>query len=163
MISNTILFALNDQIVAELGASNQYLQMSIWFDSHNYQGFAKYLRKQSDDERCHAIKFIDYILDQSAHAIIKEIEAPKNDWQSCEEIFSAILELEKKVTSLITNIYKIAALEGDYATIIFLQWFVDEQVKSVRESSFNLGKISAVGSDVAALFEFDEYLGEKNE
>jgi len=161
MLSNTILTSLNDQIAAEFGASNFYLQVAAWFDNNNYEGFAKYFRKQSDEERQHGLKIVDYLLETSSGVQIKDIQAPDNYFVSCLGIFEAVYALEDKVTSLISNIYKISVLEGDYATQIFLQWYVQEQVRSMRDASYNLNKIRQIGDDVGALFEFDEYLGEK--
>ena len=161
MISEQIRNALNDQITQELNAAALYFQMSTWFDNKNYEGFASYLRRQAYEEANHAIKINDYILKQNESVELQGTDAPKSNWQSCEEIFAAIFEKEKQITALINNIVKLAMAEGDVATISFLQWFIDEQIDSERIALFNLSKIQMIQNDIAALLEFDEDLGEE--
>src|SRR5208337_1837012 len=127
MLSTNILSNLNNQITAEFEASHTYLQMAFWFEFNNFKGFAKYMCARSIEEREHVLKFSKYILDNLNEVSLSEISAPTTAWQDVLAIFTDIVEQEKKVTSLINNIYKIAMLEGDYATMSFLNWFVAEQ------------------------------------
>lgn len=156
MLSNNVLNLLNSQITAEFEASQLYLQMASWFEKNNYLGFAKYLRDESCNERSHGLKMYDYILKQLGYVNLETINQPKQDWETCEDIFSDILEQEKKVTGLIYNINKIAMIEGDFATISFLQWFVDEQVKSESEADYNYNIIKYIDNDIGALLDFDK-------
>ena len=47
--------ALNEQFNAELYASNFYLQLSNFCEVYFYNGFAAYLKNQSNEEREHAL------------------------------------------------------------------------------------------------------------
>ena len=53
---------INKQINMELYASYVYLSMSYYFarDDVALHGYAKYFKKNSDEERDHAQKFMDY-------------------------------------------------------------------------------------------------------
>merc|ERR1712080_323708 len=53
---------INKQINMEMYASYVYLSMASYFsrDDQALHGFAKFFRKSSDEERSHAIMFMDY-------------------------------------------------------------------------------------------------------
>ena len=61
MISSKILSALNKQIELEAYASNLYLSMSAWCDQQGMSGCAQFMRRQSDEEREHMLRIIDYL------------------------------------------------------------------------------------------------------
>ena len=42
--------ALNEQITAELWSANLYLSMSFYMKKEGYDGFAHWLKKQSEEE-----------------------------------------------------------------------------------------------------------------
>ena len=53
---------INKQINTELNASYVYLSMASYFSREDVAlpGFSKFFRKSSDEEREHAIKFMDF-------------------------------------------------------------------------------------------------------
>src|SRR5690625_6485404 len=66
----------NDQITLELQAAHVYLQLAILADAHDLPGMAAWLRAQSEEEREHAQKFIDHVVDRGGHAVLGPLEAP---------------------------------------------------------------------------------------
>ena len=50
MISQKLQEAINVQIAAEMWSSNLYLSMSFYFKKLGYDGFASWMRKQSQEE-----------------------------------------------------------------------------------------------------------------
>ena len=76
MLSEKIEAAFNKQITAELYASNLYLAMGAYFDSLAYRGFGHWLRLQSDEERQHAQRIIDIVVNRGGTVDIQGIEAP---------------------------------------------------------------------------------------
>ena len=50
MISEKLQQALNDQITAELWSANLYLSMSFYMEREGFNGFANWLKKQSQEE-----------------------------------------------------------------------------------------------------------------
>jgi ferritin len=52
-----------------------------------------------------------------------------NEFESLRSIFEASLEQEIGVTQSIYRAFKKAREVGDYASEVFLQWFVNEQVE----------------------------------
>jgi ferritin len=164
MINNNVLQALNEQIIAELFASNLYLQVAAKFCHYGFHGFCDYMKKQADEERCHALKIYDYILQQDCMPIIDTIDSVSTMSISnlIEDIFEMIYIHEKKITTLINNATRIAISDGDFATISFLQWFVDEQVQEEKNAYLLMQKVGLIGDDMSGLLSFDSEIAAKN-
>ncbi|MDY5119415.1 MAG: ferritin-like domain-containing protein, partial [Muribaculaceae bacterium] len=56
MISEKLQKAINDQVKAEMWSANLYLAMSFYFKRNSYDGFANWMKKQSDEEMDHAMQ-----------------------------------------------------------------------------------------------------------
>ena len=54
MISEKLQDAMNEQITAEMWSSNLYLSMSFYLQKEGFDGFAHWMRKQSQEELQHA-------------------------------------------------------------------------------------------------------------
>ena len=53
MISEKLQNAINEQITAEMWSSNLYLSMSFYLQKEGFDGFASWMRKQSQEESRH--------------------------------------------------------------------------------------------------------------
>ena len=53
--------AFNDHLNAEFFSSYLYLSMANCFTAKNLDGMASWMRLQSEEERVHAMKFLDFI------------------------------------------------------------------------------------------------------
>lgn len=135
MISQKMTDKLNDQIGHEFGASQTYLAMACQFDGLGLKMLAKYFRKQTEEEREHALKILDYLLGVGAKVKLAPLAAPKHDYPTVLGAIEAALEHEKKVTQQINDLVALAEEEKDYATRSFLNWYVDEQVEEVSSMS----------------------------
>lgn len=154
MISKSMQDAMNEQINKELFSSYLYLSMAAYFEARNLPGFAHWMRVQADEEREHAMKFYDFILDCGGRVELKTIEAPKTDWNSSLEVAEEVAAHEAKVTASIYALYELALKEKDYPAQVMLQWFVTEQVeeeKSAAEIVANLKLIEERGTAVLML------------
>ena len=65
------------------------------------------------------------------------------------------------MTRSIFNILKNANDEGDFATVSFLQWFVNEQVEEEANASQLVTKIKMVSDNPSALYLFDQELAQR--
>ena len=90
-----------------------------------------------------------------------EIPKPPHLFENAVAIFEKALDHEKLVTKSIFNILKNATEENDYATITFLQWFVNEQVEEEANASQLLTKMKMVHENTSALYLFDQELGKR--
>ena len=156
MISNEIADLLNDQIANEQYAAQYYLSMSAWFYGKDLDGIANYFRVQSKEELMHADKMFDFLNDVGATIKMGAIQQPPNEFENATDIFERAFAHEKLVTKSIFNIMKNANHEGDFATVSFLQWFVNEQVEEEANASQLVTKIKMVCDNPSALYLFDQ-------
>ncbi len=136
-ISQTMAARLNEQIGNEFNASQVYLSMACMFEAMGLKNLAKMFRKQTEEERKHALKIIDYLPTVEATVKLGAIPEPPPSWPSVEAAVESALAHERKVTDQYNELMSLAEKEKDYATRSFLTWFVDEQVEEV-DSMLNL-------------------------
>lgn len=155
MLSQSVQQLLNDQIAKELYASNLYLAMSGHFAEANLMGMANWMRIQSDEERGHALRFFDFVIDREGQVEVGAVDQPPAEFGNPVAIFAQALEHERKVTASINAIYAQAAKNDDYATQIFLQWFITEQVEEEASAAEMVERLTMAGDDRAALLMLD--------
>ena len=154
MINKVMQDAMNDQINKELYSSYLYLSMAAYFEDGNLPGFAHWMRIQEAEEREHAMKLYDFILERGGKVVLKAIDAPKTEWKSTLEVAEEVAAHEAKVTASIHALYELALKEKDYPAQVMLQWFITEQVeeeKNAAEIVSNLKLIEARGTAVLML------------
>ena len=158
MFKESLQQAINEQIVREMYSSNLYLAMAAYYASINLNGFANWMRVQAEEELTHALKFFDYVIDRGGKVTIGAIPAPKIEWSDPVQPFIDALEHERKVTGWIDELVDLAHKEKDYATISFLNWFVDEQVEEEKTTSEIVERLKLAGDSKASLFFLDSQL-----
>ena len=119
------------------------------------------MRLQAKEEQTHALKFFDYINEQGGRVILQAIDAPPTEWESPIQAFEVTLTHEQKVTGLINSLVDLAKSENDYATDVFLQWFVTEQVEEEDSANDVIQQIKMVGEAEGGLFMLDRELGQR--
>lgn len=151
--------AYNDQITLEFASSYAYLQMAAFLDDANLPGFANWMRQQAEEERVHAMKFFDFVLDRGNQVELRSIPAPSSDYTSPLSAFEASLAHEQKVTASIHNLYGQATNENDFESLPLLHWFITEQVEEEATVSELIEQIAMAGDNGAALLLLDRELG----
>jgi ferritin len=121
--------ALNSQIGREYAAAHQYTAIASWYDAETYPRLAKFFYDQAEEERGHARKMTDYLLETGQPVRLGEVAAPINDFSDHVEPIRLALEQERTVSVEIDKLFEIARETRDHASEIFLQWFVTEQVE----------------------------------
>jgi bacterioferritin B len=121
--------ALNAQIGREYAAAHQYTAIASWYDAETYPRLAKFFYDQAEEERGHARKMTDYLLETGQPVRLGEVAAPINDFTDHVEPIRLALEQERTVSVEIDKLFEIARETRDHASEIFLQWFVTEQVE----------------------------------
>lgn len=158
-----MLQELNQQLNRELYSAYLYLSMSAWFTQQNYSGFALWMKLQSKEEFEHAMKFYHYIHSRGGKVELEQIQKPKNSWQSPLEAYEDTYKSEQEVTQHIHNLVKLAKEENDYATEVFLQWFVSEQVDEEAAADEIVQQLKMIGDSPQALFLIDKKAGKRKE
>jgi ferritin len=145
LISRSLAGAINEQIGNEFGAHMQYLSIAAHFRQRQLTLLSKLFFEQAEEEKQHAMKFIQYMLDTKADLQIPAIAAPKPTFASAEEAAQAALTWEQEVTRQISGLMEIAVKDGDYMSQSFLQWFIDEQLEEVVKMDRLLSVIRTSG------------------
>ena len=87
MISEKLQNAINEQITAEMWSSNLYLSMSFYLKSQGFDGFAHWLKLQSQEELQHAYDLADYIAKRGGVAKVDKVDVVPQGWGSILEVF----------------------------------------------------------------------------
>lgn len=158
-ISSTLQAAYNDQINLELASSYAYLQMAAFLDEENLPGMSAWMRLQAEEERVHAMKFFDFVLERDGHVELTAIAAPALSLTTALSAFEGSLEHEQRVTAAINDLYAMASDERDYASYPLLNWFVEEQIEEEATVGLIVEQLKMIGDDRTALLMLDRELG----
>lgn len=154
--------AVNDQITMEMASSVAYLQMSAHFEAENLTGMASWMRMQAEEEKDHAHRFMDFVLDRGNSVRLGAIEAPESSFESVEHVFKTALEQEQTVTKAIHDIYRLASDKGDLASFPFLQEFIEEQNEEEATVETILERVRLAGGESSAILLLDRELGSRD-
>ncbi len=161
MLKDKVEDKLNDQIQREFASAYLYLSMVVYFDNTNLPGFAHWMRMQSREERGHAMRLFDYVLERGGQPQLQAIEEPPMGYDSPFDAVEQALAHERKITETIHELYALAVEEQDYATQSEMQWFVEEQVEEEESAENLVAALRQAGDDSAALFILDRELGQR--
>ena len=159
MISEKLQNAINDQINAEMWSSNLYLSMSFYLQSEGFDGFASWMRKQSQEELQHAYDLADYVAKRGGVAKVDKIDVVPQGWGSVLEVFEHVYKHECHVSELINSLVDVASAEKDKATQDFLWNYVREQVEEEATAAGIVDKIKKISGN--GLFYLDAELAKR--
>lgn len=162
MLDKELLDALNDQMNHEYYAAHAYMAMAAYCNYHSYDGFANFYIEQAKEERFHGQKIYDYINDRGEKAVFSSLEAPKVEFNTILETFEDGLKQEQDVTQRFYNLSEIANRLKDYATISFLNWFLDEQVEEESTFETHIDYLKRIGDDCNALYLYEKDLATRS-
>lgn len=161
MIGKKMTDALNLQMNREFFNARLYLSMAAYFESLNMPGAARWMAVQAQEETGHAMRLYNHLRDRGARILLTGLEAPPEKWDSPLAAFEAAYEHECKVSRQFDEHMALAQAEKDHATIIFLQWFVTEQVEEEASVDEIVQRIKMIGDHRGGLFMLDRTLGER--
>jgi ferritin len=155
MPSERFVDALNDQIAREFAAAHQYTAIAAHYTAETFPQLAAFFYRQADEEREHALKMVNYLLDTESPVTFTEIEKPRADFADHIAPIRMALEQEQSVTVAISNLFAVARETNDFRSEQFLQWFLEEQTEE-ESSMSDLLAVAERTSSVPMLLE--EYL-----
>jgi ferritin len=158
MFSQKLNDAFNDQIQKEFFSSYLYLAMAAHFESVNLPGSAKWMKKQADEERAHAMRLWEHVYDRGGKVELKAIEQPKTKYGNPLEIFQEVLDHERQVTASIHALYDAAVKEGDRAAQLWIDWFVNEQVEEEKHATEIVEQLKMSGGQGFGMLFIDEHI-----
>ncbi len=158
MISKKLQDAINDQINKELYSEYFYLSMASYFKSVGLDGFENFFLVQVEEERFHSMKMYNFLNERGGRVILKQIDAPKTEFNSPLEVFELAYKHEQYVTKLINDLMDVAIEVNDHAARSFLNWFVDEQVEEESSMDKILNKLKMIGGKGQGMLMLDKEL-----
>ncbi len=161
MIGKKMQDAINEQINKELFSSYLYLSMVAYFEGKNLPGFAHWMRIQEGEEREHAMKFYDFILERGGEVSLKAIAAPKAQWASPLQVFEEAAAHEAMISASIHSLYELAQAEKDYPAQVMLQWFITEQVEEEKNAADIVASLKMIEARETAVLQLDHQLGKR--
>lgn len=153
-LNEQIVDPFNAQIKSEFTASGQYIAIAVYFDELGLGELANFFYRQSEEERDHAMKFVNFMLESEVTPLIPGVPELRNEFDSPSAAVQFALDQERKVTDQINSLVDIAVREGDHAANNFLQWFVNEQVEEVDTMSKLLQTIKLAGDNLLLVEEY---------
>jgi ferritin len=129
MPSERFIDALNDQITREFAAAHQYTAIGAWYAAEAYPRLAAHFYHQAEEEREHALKMVNYLLDTNSPVTFSSVDQPRSDFADHVEPIRHALQQEESVTVAISSLFTIARETSDFRSEQFLQWFLEEQTE----------------------------------
>ncbi|RXN33684.1 middle subunit-like protein [Labeo rohita] len=154
---------INKMINLELYAGYTYTSMAFYFkrDDVALPGFAKFFKKNSEEEREHAEKFMEFQNKRGGRIVLQDVKKPERDvWGNGLIAMQCALQLEKNVNQALLDLHKAASERGDPHLCDFLEThYLNEQVETIKKIGdhiTNLSKMDA-GNNRMAEYLFDKH------
>ena len=159
MLDNRVVELLNQQINKEFYSAYLYLDLSNYYYDLGLDGFGNWYRIQAQEERDHAMLFLQYLQNNGEKVYLEAIAKPNVELSSPKAVLHEGLKHEQYVTNLIHTIYDAAYSVKDFRTMQFLDWFVKEQGEEETNADNLIKKFELFGDDPKSLYMLDNELG----
>ncbi|MEM3341506.1 MAG: ferritin [Thermoplasmata archaeon] len=163
MMKEELAKEFNKQINEELFSEYLYLSMAAYYYDNNLKGFAHWFMIQAKEERKHAMKFFDHLIERGVRVELLPIQQPRKEWASPLEAEEDAYKHECHITSRINFLLDLAYKEKDYAAIEMLNWFAKEQVEEEANASEILAHLKKIKEHYGGLMQLDHNLGKRKE
>ena len=161
MLSKKIVELLNDQVNKGFYSAYLYLDMANYYKDEGLNGFFNWYKIQAQEERDHAVLFMDYLQQNGEAVVLEAIDKPDKNFKEFIDPLNEGAKHERYVTGLIHNIYAAAYEEKDFRTMQFLDWFVKEQAEEEDTADDLVKKFELFGGDSKGLYMLDNELSER--
>ncbi len=156
MLNEKVAQLLNTQVNKEFYSAYLYLDFANFDVEQGLNGFANWYQVQAQEERDHAMLFIQYMQNNDAKVTLEAIDKPDIALHENIDALKAGFTHEQYVTGLIHAIYEAAYEAKDFRTMQFLDWFVKEQGEEETNASDLIKKMELFGSDPKSLYMLDQ-------
>ena len=149
---------LNQQVNKEFYSAYLYLDMANYYIDLDLDGFGNWYTIQAQEERDHAMLFVQYLQNNGEKVTLEAIDKPDKVFETPLDPLVAAAEHERYVTDLIHKIYEAAYEVKDFRTMQFLDWFVKEQGEEEKNADGMVKKYQLFGSDAKSLYLLNQEL-----
>jgi bacterioferritin B len=146
----------------ELSAMLQYYTIAAHFGAEALPELSAHFYKQAEEEKEHALRFIQFIIDIGARVKIPAVPAPQAHFEIAEDAVKLSLEQEEQVTTQINALVSMGKADSDYTADNFLQWFIKEQLEEVA-SMGQLLRVVVQRAGEGNLLRVEEYLAREKD
>lgn len=158
MLHKDLVSLLNKQVNMEWYSAYIYLDIYSYYADQNLNGFSNWYNVQAQEERDHAMLFMQYLLNNNERVVLEDIKAPNKEYHDFREPANTAFEHELKVTESINNIYALAYELKDFRTMQFLDWFIKEQGEEEKNAEDIVKRYDMFGHDAKGLYLLDSEL-----
>ncbi len=152
MLDQKVAVLLNEQVNKEFYSAYLYLDFAVYYEEIGLDGFANWYKIQAQEERDHAMLFLQYLQNNGGKVTLEAIGKPDKELKDKLEVLRFGLEHEQYVTSLIHDLYEAAHSVKDFRTMQFLDWFVKEQGEEEKNAEDMVKKMQLFGDDAKGLY-----------
>lgn len=158
MLDEKVSDLLNEQINKEFYSAYLYLDISNYYVREGLDGFANWYKVQAQEERDHALLFLQYLQNNDEIVTLEAISKPEVEFSEYKDPLVTAFEHERFVTKSIHHIYDMAYTVKDFRTMQFLDWFVKEQGEEEKNADNLIKKFDLFGTDAKSLYMLDNEL-----
>jgi len=155
MLDSKVVELLNQQVNKEFYSAYLYLDFSNYYYDQELNGFGNWYKIQAQEERDHALLFMQYLQNNGEKVTLDAIAKPGVELTGNKQVLEEGLKHERYVTSLIHAIYEAAYNVKDFRTMQFLDWFVKEQCEEENNADGLVKKYELYGNDPRSLYMLD--------
>lgn len=159
MLNEKVVELLNQQVNKEFYSAYLYLDFSNFYYDNGLDGFGNWYKIQAQEERDHAMLFVQYLQNNGEKVVLEAIDKPSVALNTVKDPLEEGLKHERYVTDLIHTIYEAAYQVKDFRTMQFLDWFVKEQGEEETNADNLVKKYELFGNDPKSLYMLDSELG----
>ena len=159
MLDKKVVELLNEQVTKEFYSAYLYLDFSNFYKDAELNGFSNWFKVQAQEERDHAMLFIQYLQLNDEEVVLGTINKPDKELKTFKDPLEASLAHERYVTRSIHNIYDAAYSVKDFRTMQFLDWFVKEQCEEEDNCNEMIKRYDLFAGDPKGLYNLDAEYG----
>jgi ferritin len=156
-IKPAVLTEIQRQLNHELAAAHAYTALAVWCAEQNLKGFSRFFHTQAGEERQHAQRFMDHLIDRGVMPVLKELAAPRTKFKGLLEVARHARAMEQTNTEGIHRCHEVAMKAGDYPAQVALQWFITEQVEEEAWCDEMVDRVEAADTP-AGLMQLDRHI-----
>lgn len=158
MLDRKVVELLNQQVNKEFYSAYLYLDMANYYKGLSLDGFYNWYKIQAQEERDHALLFMEYLQQNGEKVVLEAIDKPDKEFKEFIDPLKEGVAHERYVTGLIHDIYAAAYDVRDFRTMQFLDWFVKEQAEEEDTADSMVSRFELFGSDAKGLYMLDSEL-----
>lgn len=148
----------NNLIQLEHVSTTLYLAMSAYMGKLNLTGIAHWLQLQSDEERTHMLKLINFVIDRDGTVQLASLPSQPSDFGTPLETFQKVLSHEQYVTNNYRQAFNYVNQIDPQAAVI-IQEFLKEQIDEEAQAKTIIDRLKFAENNPSGLLIIDQELG----